>query len=301
MPRIINDHADVICKNGAAFSIDPGTILYSAEDREMAKQRYQTTINNEELKRYTRLHGGFSMLRTDKDYLNSLSPATAGRLVYLSTHIDYNNDPKKCCVSKLVVIKNKIKYPIKKSDLNDILRLKKTATQAFFNECSKAGFIEDHGSEGLLLIGPFYKGGGRKSDKKAKLYCNTIQDLYGKLDSKGHKYFGYVAKLIPYINKEWNYVCKNPEEQDIRKIHPFNMKEICSELDLSEKHTNRLKEAWNRAIFDYGGYKQSLCAFVSSNTNYGTQTSIIVNPHLIYSGTNYQNVIGFEPFFRPVS
>lgn len=44
---------------------------------------------------------------------------------------------------------------------------------------------------------------------------------------KKHEDLGSVARLLPWMNIEWNVLCENPEERDVAKIAPLEISEIC--------------------------------------------------------------------------
>lgn len=220
--------------------------------------------------------------------LNEINPATVGRLAYLSTYMEYGNQ-------LLMRSKNR---PMLKSDLPEVLLISRDTANKFYNESKNAGLIEDHGSEGLYMNEVFFR--DQTTDKnQIRLYRKTIQQLYKRTLPKYIKNFGYVVQLVSYINREWNVVCHNPLEKDSNMVQIMTMKELCETIDYDYSHISRLNEALFGLAFDWNGRKQALCASIEFTTEEGKQKGLIVNPHLVFAGTDFKKVEGYGMFFRP--
>lgn len=151
----------------AGESISPETNITDRQKESYLKTLEAALFYNE-VKQNSREHGGFTILTIGKTLAN-LNPATVGRLIFLSTFLEFNSQ-------RLIYSKR----PMLKDDLKDVLKLGKTAKNQFFNECEKAGIIEDHGKEGLFLNELFFRH-ETKENEWIKLYHNTIQDLYNRM------------------------------------------------------------------------------------------------------------------------
>lgn len=265
-----------------------GSLVFSPEEQERFNKRKAAERFNRLVRQNSSDYGGFTFLSTEMGILQSLNPATVGRLAYLSTYLDFGNQ-------LLLKPKNE---PMRKKDLPEILNINRQTANEFYNQCINAEMLFDFGNEGLYMNSMFYRG---KSDnsQRTRLYRDTIQQLYKKLEPKEHKYFGYIVMLVPLINVEWNIVCENPHEQDSKLLKPLSFKEICKALGYNYGHSNRLKEALTRPIFQWEGHKQPLCGIFTANTEFGTQNTMIVNPNIMFAGTHYENVAAFEAMFCP--
>lgn len=253
--------------------------------RKNAERAREAEKFNSEVQNISKEHGGFTWLRTDY-FLNELKPQTVGRLAYLSTFLDFENQ-------LLLKLNNQ---PMLKGDLAEVLGVTKRTTQDFYKELTEEKILIDKGKDGLYLSKIFWR--GRTTDKKKiRLYRSTIRELYGKMSIKGHRFFGYVIQLIPYFNREWNVICSNPEETDMMKIDFLSIGEICKLLNFNKSNSDRLKAALTGNYFVWNGSKQSICAILkvqSCGTHFET---IIVNPHLIFAGTDYKKVESKGIFF----
>lgn len=264
-----------------------GALVITEYDRERRQKQKETTEFHEKVKHNSKKHGGFTFLRIE-NALNRINPATVGRLAYLSTYMEYGNQ-------LLMRSKNR---PMLKSDLPDVLLISRDTANKFYNESKNAGLIEDHGSEGLYMNEVFFR--DQTTDKnQIRLYRKTIQQLYKRTLPKYIKNFGYVVQLVSYINREWNVVCHNPLEKDSNMVQIMTMKELCETIDYDYSHISRLNEALFGLTFDWNGRKQALCASIEFTTEEGKQKGLIVNPHLVFAGTDFKKVESYAMFFRP--
>ena len=111
--------------------------------------------------------------------------------------------------------------------------------------------------------------------------------------------FGYIIQLVPLINFEWNVVCENPEETDRQLIQPLSFKGVCEKLGYDYENHDRLKKALTKPIFIWEHRKQALCAFITVNTDIGKQTTMVVNPHILFAGKHIDNVGVLDIAFTP--
>ena len=264
-----------------------GALVITEYDRERRQKQKETTEFNEKVKHNSKKHGGFTFLRIE-NALTEINPATVGRLAYLSTYMEYGNQ-------LLMRSKNR---PMLKKDLPEILLISRDTANKFYNESKNVGLIEDRGSGGLYMNEVFFR--DQTTDKnQIRLYRKTIQQLYKRTLPKYIKNFGYVVQLVSYINKEWNIISHNPLEKDSNKVQIMTMKELCEVIDYDYSHISRLNEALFGLAFDWNGRKQALCASIEFTTEEGKQKGLIVNPHLVFAGTDFKKVEGYGMFFRP--
>jgi len=265
-----------------------GSLVITPEERmrkekiEEAKQLRADVYYN------TREHGGFIFMKADESVLQHMDSATVGRLAYLSTFLSFEEQ-------RLLDPDGTV---FEKKDLSSILGVSRPTANNFFNQCHDAGILDDDGKYGVLLKDIFYK--GKSNDHRIiKLYQKTIRQLYKRLPYKNHKYLGYIVQLVPWINYEWNIVCHNPLKKNYELAKPMMLKDICNILNYDELHSHRLTEALTGTWFEWDGVKQALCAVVNVNTEDARQNSLIVNPHLIFAGTDFKKVEEFGMSFVP--
>lgn len=227
-------------------------------------------------------------MTTKENILQSMNSATVGRLAYLSTYLDNE--------SQLLLYEDR---PMLKNDLSTVLNVSRPTAIKFYDDCISIGVLEDHGKDGLYLIGNLFFKGKSENKERTKLFRVTIQQLYKKLPQKNHEHFGYVIQLVPWINFEWNIVCENPEETNKGRIEPMSFRDICKKLGYDPKHPGRLKKALTSPIFVWEHYKQPLCGFFSMSAQDGKQSMMVVNPHILFAGKHIENVGILDVAFTP--
>lgn len=207
--------------------------------------------------------------------LGNISAETVGRLIYLLSYIDYDN--------KFMLKKN---CQMKKSDLQEVLHVSRATMNRFWNEI-KGLYIEEK-DEGLVLTcSDIIR--GKINDKQRlfqKFYIKYIRDLYNATKSTNHRYLGYIYQIMPYINFEYNVLCKNPLETDMEKIELLTLAELCDRIGYDKSNAHKLEKIYDSITFNVNGHKEYLLSFVK---NRGA-TKMFVNPHIIYAGSNYNQV-----------
>ena len=122
-----------------------------------------------------------------------------------------------------------------------------------------------------------------------KIYIEAVRNLYRATPVSNHKQLGYIFLMLPYINIQYNVLCKNPYESDIAEIEPLTVREFCELIGHSYSTVARLREAYSRIRFEIDGQQELFCAFVYDGSSLD-DARIFVNPHVFYSGTDPERV-----------
>lgn len=226
----------------------------------------------------------FALADNEADYF-TLKPATLARLIYLSTYIGYNSDYLK----------------IDKEDLQEAMELKKYTFYEFLKEVNGNYLIfEDKqirlNPPYLFRRGKFSKQTDEERERRyQKIYIEAVQELYKNTPPTSHGSLGYVYKLMPYINIEWNIICKYPLEKDIDKIFPLTTDEICEKLGYSTNQRSRFINTYKSIKFKVKDHEENFVAFVSN----GEDVRMFVNPRIMYKGSNWERVSILGTFMKP--
>lgn len=220
---------------------------------------------------------------------DEVTAANLGRLVYLSTYCDYNN--------RLMLTENRT---MSRRDLPEVLNLGERKTRDFIHDMDEYIKFND---DGIYISDDFLYRGEKKERKynhKMKLFNKSVQDLYKSLKPKNHKYFGFIIQLLPYVNRKYNIICKNPDEVDIDKIESMSLTDIAVKLNYEKSNSGKLLEILTGLLFDASGYQQSACSIIYHEGNGQSGYDLIFNPRLLYIGEDYRNVEAFCKFFPNV-
>ena len=261
-----------------AVIIPIGSRVITPKQQEVYDELKERQIKREMRRKIQDELGYFYFVMREHRFGN-ISAESAARLIYLCTYLNYNN-------GFMLTERRKMK----KSDLKDVLGLSLRTTYNFWNDV-KDVYVSDCGEDGLKLISPFIvRGQITKSDSLyKKFYLEGIRCIYKATSISKHRYLGYVFQLLPYINTEYNIICKNPDETELEKVQPLLIDEICDILDYDKTQRSRFMNIYRQLIFEYRGRKECLVNFVTT-LDYKELTRAYVNPHILYSGSNHHIV-----------
>ncbi len=123
---------------------------------------------------------------------------------------------------------------------------------------------------------------------------DTVRELYKITPTASHKVLGILFRVIPFLNIEYNLVCHNPAENIIDDVMPMTLAELAKRLGYSAESAGRLKKELQSIKTSDGKQVVSFDNFGEDKRKY----KIIVNPKVIYGGSNYQKVEVLTALFR---
>ena len=261
-----------------------GTLLYTPEQQEKYKRKKQLDAENAR-KAHTRIvQGRFVFVKSDQTF-NGLTAATAARLMYLCAFLSYNNN----------LIKNG--KTITRSDLTEILKLPASVVSGFINETkdSYLTILTDNTIQANNAI--FQRGKLTKENiPSQKLFIRGVKELYERTQPRQHKHLGFLFCLLPYINLEYNILCNNTTEKEISLIDPITLKDFCNLINYDISNLARLKKIYRDIRFNVDGREQRFVAFVNDGIDIAS-SRIVINPSILYAGTDPEKVRAFTSFF----
>lgn len=205
-----------------------------------------------------------------KRLVDKIEPQYLTRFLYLCTYLDYEG--------RLVQKRGNMNVSVKENELQFILRLSVRETFNTKKELIDKELI--HIKDEIIYINNKYckKGDIMKNGKveKVRMFNCGIKDIYEMSTKTEHKKLALLFQLLPYINLRWNVICKNPEEELLENIKPYNIKELM-EL-LNQTNVTRFKSSL---------LNLTVCneAVVAINSNkYGELLTI--NPKVYYKGVD---------------
>mgnify|MGYP000001330861 FL=1 len=225
--------------------------------------------------------GTFCFLAINNGF-HGLHPSTAARLIYLSTFLRYGTD-------SLYITK---RTPMKIADLQKVTGLSNATIRRFLDEVCPSYLTIDDCGDMHINTSVFRRGTLPKKDGLGayqKVYIEAVRNLYRATPISNHKQLGYIFLMLPYINIQYNVLCKNPYEPDIASIEPLTVREFCELIGHSYSTVARLREAYSRIRFAVNGQQELFCAFVYDGNSLD-DARIFVNPHIFYSGTDPERV-----------
>lgn len=262
-----------------------GTITRSPYQQKATQEWLKSKQRRAEKLRYMQLAkselGGFYFVLTENVF-DDIKPETATKLIMLCTYLDYSNR----------LMKTR-KTPMQKSDIQQILKLSRSATYQFWNEVKDKYITECNGILYIADNSQIFRHSIPKDDKYLqlqKIYINSVRSLYNQTDIRKHRQLGYIFKLLPHISLEFNIFCKDVFEQELDNIETLTITDLCNLVHYDVTQSTRLIRELQSIKFIHNGNKEYLLSFVDNGTDNPNSKKIFVNPHIIFNGTDYRRV-----------
>lgn len=278
-----------LVKKAQTFVAPVDVSIETEEVRENKKAWWKKQEEQRHATRQINKLGSYIFVSKEPQSFEGLTPAALARLLYLTTHLQYQT-------GKLLLHK-KGKIPMKKEHLTKVLRLRKSAVNKFWKEVYPRFLRED--DDGTLLADGniFIRGSiGNHYSSYVKFYDKGYRRVYEQTDSRQHKHLGYVLKLLPYVHIETNVLCYSPQEGNMDRVQYLNLTDFCKENKLNPSHGNRIVETYNGIKLKVLGVKEPFCWFIRKEPN-SKNVRIQVNPNVLYSGKNLKHVEEFREFY----
>lgn len=235
--------------------------------------------------------GGFYMLYYNEKLFDGLiSDTHIARVIYLATFVEYDTN-------KLVFYENgQRNKSFTEKDIKELLGIKKVQTYNDFKKEVLDSGIMTITNNGIYMSKKYFnKGKDKSSSYFMKMYIDTIRQLYKQTDTRQHKTLGYLFRLIPFIDYEFNIITRYPHTEQALE-HLMVKKDIADLLNVDLNTYKKIEQQLLKLVITFRGKTYPLLGDVSIKalnieTNRLCKTSYyVVNP-LIYSSINDYNVI----------
>ena len=267
-------------EKAVVVALRPGSRVLTPEQQEAiankkknAERRYWRRQQNDELAG----RKGFYFIPNNTDF-EGLSPSNVTRLIFLNTFLDYETG--------LLLESGKA---IKRKDLQRLLKLSRPTVNDFWDEVSPY-YLSQTADGALTTNAEIFKRGKLKGQNELyrKFYNKGIRTLY-EMAYKKCTHLGYLFMLLPYVNIQFNVLCDNPLEDELDKVDSLTVKEFCERIGYSYNQITRLASIYRNVTFDVNGKQERFCSFVTDGLDLANGR-IFINPHILYSGTDYLRV-----------
>lgn len=222
------------------------------------------------------------------DTFPNISPADLTRLMYLSTYLNYNNE--------LEDERGKVMH---KNDIKKIMRLSDQQFYNFWNTMTSCNILHEEAYGVKLSNDLFFK--GSLSSKKAvkykkknlavsRMYIDGIRDLYQKSTPSSHKTLSYIFRILPFVNRKYNVVCKNPWEINVHNIDTMTVGEFADIIGYDRHNISRLITDLVHTTFMVGDKELGAIGIVSVNKSAKEDRKIYINPYVYFAGDDIKDV-----------
>lgn len=286
-----NEHSYAVCdKTGELLdtiniTVPIGSRIFTPEQQEACKKRKEIETQ-QSIRRAMMDELGYFYFVLCENQFEGLAPETVTRLILLCTYLNYNH-----CLMLTQ------RTPMKIKDLQNILGVSKSTVSRFWNEVNPRFLIEDEETKNIKLnTDTIFRGKiakNQKGNSYQKFYVDAIRKLYKNTAKNNQKYLGYIFKLLPFINLEFNIICFNPDETELDKVVPMTLKEFCNCIDYNVTNVSRLLSIYRNLKFEVTlhnrTYHERFCTFVNDGIN-RLNSRIFINPRILYAGSDYTKV-----------
>jgi hypothetical protein len=249
--------------------------IISKKQNEVIKKSYDIQYNNDIMKEYNQDLGGFIFVLFQ--YCNTIFPKQKeitefdiSKLFYLATFINY-----KGCLN------------MNRNELQKILLLSRKNFDLFYNKMIKNNIFTIKNKIIYINKKYFIKGNIAKINDKidyTRMYVNSIRYLYNHIPIRSHSKLGNYFKLIPYIHRQRNILCKNPSSE-YEDIKPMELKDLKEILGYTGKSLKVFIKTFLLTYLDNG---EPVLMYFNQTANFW-ESKIIVNPKVFYGGNNITN------------
>lgn len=255
-------------------------VVESKERKDAIKKAMATNELNKDIALWNKRQGGFIFVifKYCHDIINSkensLTPDDIVKLFYMATYADYDG--------YLIDEEGFINERMLKKYL---LLTDRKCFLAYFNKFKSLNIItEETDSKIKINKDYFIKGEIDKSIKAnydyTRIYIKAIQYLYQNTEHRQHRWLGNYFKLIPYIHRQQNVLCHNPDSPQ-KEIKLMNVKELKEILGYSGEHT--IRQFIRKLLSTRLSNGQSILGFFRTTIDEG-ESFVIVNPKVFYGG-----------------
>lgn len=194
------------------------------------KKKYRFMEKSEENKEVIDEFGSFYFNFYNK--YNQVERQYLFRFMYLCAFMNYEN----------ILANNRRSF--NEDDLKKILNLSNSEYYRTKNSLLDNEFIRIQGKE-IIINDVICKKGKVKINKSievVRMFDNAIKELYINSVPREHKKLALLIEILPYVNYKYNVLCHNPKEENLTKIKPLSMRELCCLVRYDENNSNKLKK-----------------------------------------------------------
>ena len=256
-----------------------GSITYTPQQQKSYKEQNDEESNHYFERRLKEKKKDYYFVSRE-DEIVDLSPETAARLIYLNSYIDVGHN-------KLMLSQ---RTPMRRKDLSRVLNISPATASRFWDEVYPNYIVEKN--DGLMFTNSQFFIRGRLQNKSAlKFFVESVRTLYESLPTNKHRYLGYVFRLLPFVNIEFNVLCFNPFEKELEKVEMMTLSDLCEYINFDKSNLHRLTNIYKSLRFKINSksHTERFVSFIFDGTD-RSQSKVYINPNILYSGSCFERV-----------
>lgn len=271
---------------GEYFSPEEVVYIQTEEQRDAARLRFKQSMAARTFRESPEVssHGPFvwSVYATTTKLYPDISSATLTRLIFLATYVWYDGKLHKS-IAKMM----------RKEDAEIEMRLPKETFRRFWNEVVDLGILAED-EDGTILMNKKYFQKGRLDIPNqvmaaTRIYIRGVRELYWASTPKSHKKLSILFQIVPFVSREFNVICWNPQETDQTLLKPMSLAELCEAIGYDATNASRIGKMLLDPKFTTkdSDKEQSVVRFVTGDCK---RYEIFIHPEIYYAGHQWENV-----------
>ena len=203
-----------------------------------------------------------------------ITPEDISKLFYLSTYVDYDG---------YLIYEDSY---MTREDMQRLVQLNKANFIIFLNKMKKCNIIVQDDNKNLKINKEHFTKGEidleiKKYYDYTRVYVDTIRFLFENVPKRKHKQLGNYFKMIPYMHRQKNILCWNPND-NVGCVKPLTVRDLQSILHI---HRNTSRSFINELLSTRLNNGEAIVVFIKNDKDDGN-LPILVNPNVFYGG-NY--------------
>lgn len=234
-------------------------------------------------------HGSFTWFRCEagEPFFMSIGNADLVRLFLLSTYATYNGKLVSACTKPLGI-----------QDCAKIFKVAYSGAATTLSHLEDVGMIK-HESGAYWINQKFFRRGrlsprwavriGKAEATTVRIYHEQFRWLYDNCERQRAGRLSYVIKLIPYLRRDMNAVCAYPMCPELWDAEPQTVTRAAKLIGIDSSHSRQFKNAIDETTLILSDGSPAV-AQVQMGGMPEDKRYLVVNPHLIYGGTEFDTV-----------
>ena len=207
---------------------------------------------------------------------DNLNDPNIARLAFLATYINGNG-----------FLSDSKGHPIYRKDLARLLKIESKGVRRLLFAAKKAGYIYEKDKLIYFNRSVFFRGVSEGGEKNyMKLYLMGTRSLY----NESPKTLAFAIRMIPYMNIEYNILCSNPTEENIKKIRGLKFIDLAKLFNVSIHNVTRLRDQIiGKKIIMSNGSERAFNLLYCKKIDRSAKV-LFINPCVYYAGRHWKEV-----------